>query len=52
MVCILVQFTAIFLVLDTPHGILMKEEIYELGEIFKNTEYIVDVPTNLLEKKI
>jgi hypothetical protein len=29
----------------------MKEEIYGLSEIFRNTEYIVNVSTNLPEKK-
>jgi hypothetical protein len=46
------NITAIFLELDTPHGILMKEEIYGLGEVFRNTEYILDVPSNLPGKKI
>ena len=45
-------FTAVFLELDTPCGILMKEEIYGLGEVFRNTEYILDVPSNLPKKKL
>ena len=43
--------TAVFLELDTPHGIVMKEEIYGLAEVFRNTEYILDVPSNLPGKK-
>ena len=34
----------------TLRGILMKEEIYGIGEIFRNIESAVDVPTNLPEK--
>jgi hypothetical protein len=30
----------------------MKEEIYGLGEVFRNIEYILDVPSNLLGKKL
>ena len=44
--------TAVFLELDTPRGILMKEEIYGLGEVFRNTEYILDIPSNLPRKKL
>ena len=44
-------FTAVFLELDTPRGILMKKEIYRLREIFRNVEYIVGCLTNLPEKK-
>ena len=29
----------------------MKEEIYGLGEVFRNTEYISDLPSNLPEKE-
>ena len=44
------HFAAVFLEVDTPHGILIKEEIYGLNEIFRNAQCIVNVPKNLPEK--
>jgi len=46
------DFTAVFLELDTPCGILMEKEIYGLREIFRNVEYIVGCLANLPEKKL